>query len=114
LVGSEQTRRTSLAYGINRQGLSDPNYNLIQAALINNKATGMGYGENYLLSKFISLNYDYNKKYYISGNLRQDEYSALGVKKGTFWGVSGRWDISKENFWSSAKLDHIFNSFSIR
>jgi TonB-linked SusC/RagA family outer membrane protein len=114
LVGSEQTRRTSLAYGINRQGLSDPNYNLIQAGWINNNATGMGYGENYLLSKFSRLNYDYNKKYFISGNLRQDEYSALGVKKGTFWGVSGRWDISKENFWSSAKLDHIFNSFSIR
>jgi hypothetical protein len=76
LVGSEQTRRTSLAKGINRQGLSDPNYNLIQAGWINNNATGMGYGENYLLSKFSRLNYDYNKKYFISGNLRQDEYSA--------------------------------------
>lgn len=114
LVGSEQTRRTSLGYGINRQGLSDPNYTLIQAGWINNNPTGMVYGENYLLSKFGRLNYDFNKKYFLSGNLRQDEYSALGVKKGTFWGLSGRWDISKEGFWESAKLDHVFSSFSVR
>lgn len=114
LAGTEQTRRTSLGYGINRQGLSDPNYTLIQAGWVNNNPTNMVFGENYLLSEFGRLNYDFNKKYFLSGNLRQDEYSALGVKKGIFWGLSGRWDISKEGFWESAKLDHVFSSFSIR
>jgi len=114
LVGNEQQRRTSSSYGINRQNLSDPAYTQIQAGWVTNNAVNMSLGENYLLSNFGRLNYNYDHKYYISANVRQDEYSALGIKKGTFWGLSGKWEIAKENFWKASGINNIFSSFSIR
>ncbi len=114
LVGQEQQRRTSLSYGLNRQTLSDPAYNIIQAGWVTTNPTGLGYGENYLLSGFGRLNYNYKETYFLSGNLRQDEYSALGQKKGTFFGVSAGWEVTKENFWANAGLDRVFSSFKLR
>ena len=114
LGGSEQQRRTSSGYGINRQSLSDPAYNLIQAGFTVNNPTGMVYGENYLLSSFARLKYDYNRKYFLEGTIRQDEASQLGVKKGVFWSGSAAWAIDKEKVWSSAGLDRVFSSFRIR
>jgi hypothetical protein len=114
IVGNEQQRGTSEAFGIDRQTLSDPIYNLVQAGFTTNNSFGMAFGENYLLSNFARLNYDFRKKYFLSGNIRQDENSALGIKKGTFWGVSGGWEISKEGFWQSAGLNNVFNNFKIR
>jgi TonB-linked SusC/RagA family outer membrane protein len=114
LLGQEQQRTTTLGYGINRQTLSDPNYTVIQAGYTVNNPSNMAYGENYLLSGFGRLNYNYKEKYILSGNVRQDEYSALGVKKGVFYGLSAGWEISQENFWKSAHIDNIFSSFKIR
>ena len=114
LIGNEQQRRTSSGYGIAKTTLSDPAYNIIQAGWVTPNSAGSVYGENYLLSSFSRLNYNYNKKYYLSGSLRQDEASQLGVKKGVFWGASAGWEISKEKFWTTAKLDKIFSSFRLR
>jgi TonB-linked SusC/RagA family outer membrane protein len=114
LVGGEQQRRTSLGFGINRQGLSDPAYNVIQAGFTINNSTGQVYGENYLLSSFGRLNYNYDRKYFLSGNIRQDEYSALGQKKGVFWGASAGYEIAQEKFWQSSHLDNVFSSFKLR
>ncbi len=102
LIGSEQDRRTSKGYGVNRQQVTDPIFNVIQSGfLINNTAGTLGaLGENYLQSIFGRLNYDYEKKYFLSANLRQDEYSAFIDKKEVFYGFSGAWDVSKEKFWS--------------
>ncbi len=112
LIGQEQDRRTSTGFGVNRQQISDPVYNVIQAGWGINNSAGSVYGENYLLSVFGRLNYDFDKKYFISGNIRQDEYSALPFQKEIFWGVSAAWDVSKENFWSS--LEKTFSSFKLR
>lgn len=114
LLGTEQQRRTTLGFGINRQTLSDPAYTIIQAGYTLNNSTGQSFGENYLYSTFGRLNYNYDRKYFLSGNIRQDEYSALGVKKGVFWGASAGWEITREKFWESAHLDHVFSSFKIR
>ena len=46
--------------------------------------------------------------------MRQDEYSALGVKKGTFYGFSAGWEVAKENFWNTIGADRIFSSFKLR
>jgi len=114
LVGNEQQRSTALAYGINRTTLSDNDYNIIQAGWVNNNATGMGIGENYLLSNFSRLNYNFDRKYFVSGNIRQDEYSALGQKKGTFWGASAGWELSNEKFWADSRLASIFSNFKLK
>jgi TonB-dependent starch-binding outer membrane protein SusC len=114
LVGNEQQRRTFTGFGIQRRTLSDSAYTTLQAGYTTNNTAGMGLGENYLLSNFGRVNYNYNKRYYLSGNIRQDEYSALGVKKGTFWGVSAGWEIAQEKFWETARLNTVFSSFKIR
>jgi TonB-linked SusC/RagA family outer membrane protein len=112
LAGWEQDRRTSIGFGVNRQQISDPVYTVIQAGWGINNSTGSVYGENYLRSVFGRLNYDFNKKYYISGNIRQDEYSALPFQKETFWGVSAGWDVNNEKFWGNMK--NLFSSFKLR
>jgi TonB-linked SusC/RagA family outer membrane protein len=114
LAGAEQNRRTSVGFGLNRQTLSDPVYALIQAGWVTNNASGLAFGENYLKSYFGRFTYDYNKKYFVQANLRQDEYSAVAAKKHVFWGASAGWEIAKENFWQSAGLDKIFSAFKIR
>lgn len=114
LVGNEQDRREFKGYGLNRQQLSDPAFNIIQAGYVNNFPSGLGIGENYLLSTFGRLSYDYNKKYFVSGNLRQDEYSAFADKAAMFWGVALGWEVAQEGFWKKANLDNIFTNFRIR
>lgn len=114
LVGQEQQRNTLASYGIDRTGLTDPNYTVVEAGYTTNNAIGNLYGENYLLSYFGRLNYNFDNKYFLSGNLRQDEYSALGIKKGTFWGASAGWAITQEDFWDTSGLGNIFSSFKVR
>ena len=114
LVGNEQQRSTSLAYGVNRQTLSDNDYNVIQAGWVTTNPSTMGLGENYLLSTFSRLNYNFDRKYFLSGNIRQDEYSALGQKKGIFWGVSGGWELSAEKFWMNSNLANVFSNFKLK
>ncbi len=114
LIGNEQQRRTGLGFGIYRTGLSDPAYTVLQSGFTANNPSGHYLGENYLLSFFGRINYDFNKKYFLSANLRQDEYSALGKKKGIFYGFSAGWEITKENFWSTSGLNDVFSSFKIR
>jgi TonB-linked SusC/RagA family outer membrane protein len=114
LVGAEQQRRTSSGYGVTRQALSDPAYTVVQAGFTTNNPADLFLGENYLLSSFGRFNYNFSQKYFVSANVRRDEYSGLGVKKGDFWGVSGGWEIAKEKFWTSAGIDRIFSSFKLR
>lgn len=112
LAGYEEDRRTSIGFGLNRQQISDPVYTVIQAGFGINNSAGSVYGENYLRSVFGRVNYDFNKKYFISGNVRQDEYSALPFQKETFWGVSAGWDLNNEKFWGPMK--NVFSSFKLR
>jgi len=114
LVGNEQQRFTGDGFGINRRTLSDSAYTVIQAGFTTNNTAGMTITQNYLLSSFGRLNYNFDKKYYISANVRQDEYSALGVKKGNFYGFSAGWEVAKENFWKNLGADQIFSSFKLR
>ncbi|RZL15102.1 MAG: SusC/RagA family TonB-linked outer membrane protein, partial [Pedobacter sp.] len=114
LLGNEQQRRTGLGFGIQRSGLSDLAYTVVQAGFTTNNPSGGYLGENYLLSFFGRLNYDYKKKYFLSANIRQDEYSSLGEKKGIFYGFSAGWEITKEDFWASSGLNNVFSSFKIR
>ena len=111
LIGQEQDRRTSRGFGINRTQVSDPVFNVLQAGWLLNNSAGSVHGENYLKSLFGRLNYDFNKKYFISGNLRQDEYSAFPGQKATFWGFSAGWNLNNEKFWG--RMKNVFSSFRL-
>jgi TonB-dependent starch-binding outer membrane protein SusC len=114
LIGNEQQRRTTDGFGLNRKTLSDSAYTVIQAGFTTPNTAGLALGENYLLSNFARLNYNFDKKYFLSGNIRRDEYSALGTKAGVFFGFSAGWEITKEKFWQSAGMDKVFSSFKLR
>jgi len=114
LGGNEQQRRTSSGYGLNRQTLSDPAYTYIQAGFTQNNPADLVLGQNYLLSNFGRLNYNYKHKYYLVGTIRQDQYSALGQKTGTFGGGSAGWEIAQENFWKNGSPGKVFSSFKLR
>ncbi|WP_332735468.1 SusC/RagA family TonB-linked outer membrane protein [Flavihumibacter sp.] len=115
LVGSEQQYTNNQGFGLQMQDINDPFYTDIQGSYLTPTAAGRFRGENFLMSSFGRLNYDFAKKYYISLNGRQDEYSAFGNgnKKGQFWGISGAWDIAQEGFYSNS-IGKIFSSMKIR
>ncbi|MCU0421063.1 MAG: TonB-dependent receptor [Cyclobacteriaceae bacterium] len=65
-----------------------------------------------MLSFFSRAIYDFNKKYYLTLNIRTDGSSRFGPDRrfGFFPGVSGAWRVSKENFYSS----NVVTDFKIR
>jgi len=69
-----------------------------------NQTTGGGSSEWALQSFFGRLNYDYQGKYFLEGNLRYDGTSRVGPKYrwGLFGGGSAAWKISEENFLKSS------------
>ncbi len=117
LGGNEQQKSDNVGFGVGRTIVSDPFYTNLQGGFTGAPTTaGLGIGENYLLSGFGRLQYNYSSKYFLSGNIRRDGASQLGenYKYGTFWGVSAGWEVAKENFWTAASLDKIFSSFKLR
>ena len=60
-----------------------------------------------LFSYFAFADYDYNTKYGISGTIRRDASYRFSSSNrwGTFWSVSGRWNIDKEAFMEGSVFD---------
>jgi TonB-linked SusC/RagA family outer membrane protein len=116
LLGNEQQRTTNRGFGINRTVISDPAFDVVQAGFGTNVPSGLFYNDDYLVSFFGRLNYDFDKKYYISGTLRRDEFSGFGAnnKAGYFPGGAVAYEIAREKFWTGIKADKIFSSFKLR
>jgi TonB-linked SusC/RagA family outer membrane protein len=118
LLGEEEQRTSGDQFGLNRTNQSDPFYTNIQGGfgtvVISNTANQV-YNQ-YLYSLFSRLQYNYKRTYLFSANLRRDQSSVLGKnnKSGVFWGFSGGWEITQEDFWHAASFDNIFISFKIR
>ncbi|WP_407482200.1 SusC/RagA family TonB-linked outer membrane protein [Elizabethkingia meningoseptica] len=66
-----------------------------------------------MISYFGSLDYDFNKKYGVSGVIRRDGTSRFfGDKQwGTFWSVGGRWNVDEEEFMKNVNF---VDAFKIR
>jgi len=109
LGGIEEQYTVTNRWGASRTIVADPFFNTYQGNFTNIAAANNFQGENYLLSYFSRVNYDYGKKYFASVNLRRDGYSAWGNQKwGTFWGAALGYTISEENFWKeSAALNKV-------
>jgi TonB-linked SusC/RagA family outer membrane protein len=116
LLGNEQNALSTRGFGINRTVISDPAFDVVQAGFSTNTPSSMLYADSYIASFFGRLNYDYNKKYYLSATIRQDEASQFGNdnKKGYFPGGAIAWEVAREGFWKSIHADQIFSSFKLR
>lgn len=115
VVGNEQQGTTTEGWGAQRTQAGDPFFTTYQGLFTTINPISLFQSENYLLSYFGRLNYDFDKKYYVSVNLRQDEYSAFaaGQKRGIFWGASAGWTISEEQFWQDIFGSNV-NYFKLR
>lgn len=78
---------------------SDPTRYVRSLSASNSKAGTLAY--------FLTLDYDYDGKYGFSGLVRRDgSYRFVGDNKwGTFWMVSGRWNIDREDFMKGSTFD---------
>ncbi len=115
LLGTEQQSTISRSFSAGRTGLSDLAFDDFTAGYTQFSNAG-GYGENYLVSFFGRLAYDFKKKYIINATLRQDEYSAFGPDKkaGIFYSVGAAYEIAQEDFWREGALGKTFSSFRIK
>lgn len=112
LVGFEVRKENNESITANGQGF--PTY---QFTSLNNAATPAGVGEFYTGFRrngfFGKVNYGFDRKYLIAFTLRRDGSSRFGSDNqyGTFWGVSGAWNIDQENF---LKNSDVINSLKLR
>lgn len=122
LLGNEQQFTTSEGWGAQRRQVSDSYFDEYQGGFVTIVPSFTPFpnsnflGENYLVSFFGRINYDYKKKYFLSLNARRDGYSAFapGKKYGNFGGVSAGWAISQENFYKNSGFSNIVNSLKLR
>jgi outer membrane receptor protein involved in Fe transport len=115
LVGHEEQATTTDGWGAQRTAIADPFFTTYQGNFTTINPTGNFQGQNYLLSYFGRLNYEFDRRYFLTMNVRQDEYSAYstGNKRGIFWGASAGWTISEEAFWKE-NIGDIVNYFKLR
>lgn len=68
--------------------------------------SGGAKSDNSLISWLARLNYNYDKKYFLQGSVRQDKLSkfAEDKRKGVFYGASAGWTVSNENFLKDSNI----------
>ncbi|MEQ1624523.1 MAG: SusC/RagA family TonB-linked outer membrane protein [Sediminibacterium sp.] len=112
LVGFELRRENNESITANGQGF--PTY---QFTSLQNAAVPASVGEFFTGFRrngfFGKVNYGFDRKYLVAFTVRRDGSSRFGSDNqyGTFWGVSGAWNIDQENF---LKNSNVINSLKLR
>lgn len=112
IVGFEYRRENNESITANGQVF--PTY---QFTSLNNAATPVSVGEFFSGFRrngfFGKVNYGFDRKYLVAFTLRRDGSSRFGSDNqyGTFWGISGAWNIDQENF---LKNSDVINSLKLR
>ncbi len=114
LLGSEEQHTEIDRWGAQRTTATDILFESFQGNYTNIVPVNSLQTENYLLSYFGRLNYDFSKKYFASFNLRRDGYSAWAKKYGVFYGASVGYAISEEGFWKDNSFLSTINYFKIK
>lgn len=116
VIGSEVQKTGVLDWGAQRENLADPFYTQFQGQFITNTAAGNGISKIGLESYLAMLNYNYDNRYFISGNFRRDGNSGLAPsgRWGNFGGGSVGWAISRENFFTNSSLSTFVNNLRLR
>lgn len=105
LAGTEQQYTTVNGWGGNRSGVADPFFTTYQGSWVTPlNPGGLSQSENFFISYFARVNFNYAKKYYFEISGRRDGFSglAIGKKFGNFGGASVMWALSQENFISNS------------
>lgn len=119
LAGQEEYHTTNVGTGTQRTNLADSYFNNFQGNFLNvlsDASTGNFQSENGFRSFFGNVNYDYKRKYLLSGTFRRDGFSGLSAnnKYGNFGGGSIGWNIAEEDFFKTSGLAKIFDDFKLK
>ncbi|MDN3586987.1 TonB-dependent receptor [Pedobacter aquatilis] len=116
LLGAEDQSTSSDGYGATRQNVIDPFIKVYQGAFGIITPAGLVQGDNTFRSYFANVNYDYKKRYFLTGSFRRDGYSGLsaGNKYGNFGGASAGWAISEENFYKDSGFSKVVSRIKLR
>lgn len=110
MAGHEFYHYTTTNYGGSRSGvIMDGFYEPDAAATL---SSFYGNSDAYkLLSFFGSAEYNYDRRYFVSGSVRADGSSRFHPdhRWGTFWSTGASWRVSRENFmeWARPTLDNL-------
>jgi TonB-linked SusC/RagA family outer membrane protein len=110
LSSDAQTTRSD-AWGAAKEDLIDPFFNQFQGTYNINVASGSGISEVAYLAYIAMASYNYDNRYFLSGNFRRDGNSGLarGNQWGNFGGASFGWSISEEGFYKNSALSETMN-----
>ena len=118
LAGYEEIATKSTGWGATETGITDPFYTNYEGGWASITPTpGANFqSSNGLVSYFSNINYDFNRKYLFSLNVRRDGLSALssGNKYGNFAGGSVGWNIAEEGFFKKSSVANTINVLKIR
>lgn len=116
LAGAEEQRSVNNYWDGQKSNISDPFFKSYQGSWVNALMGGGGQGENYFISYFGRMSFNYNKKYYLEGSVRRDGFSGLstGNKFGTFGGVSAMWNASNEGFITGSSIGSLFSDIRFK
>ncbi|MGK6351410.1 SusC/RagA family TonB-linked outer membrane protein [Parapedobacter sp. DT-150] len=116
LAGYEEIHTNTNNWGVTRRNLNDRFFEIFEGSYAETSGSSGSLGENGFRSYFTSVNYDYKKKYLLSGSFRKDGFSGLaaGLKYGDFGGASVGWNLSEEAFFKQSALSRTISSFKIR
>jgi TonB-linked SusC/RagA family outer membrane protein len=113
VLGNEQQYVKQQRWGASRTNIADPFFTTYQGNFTNIAADGNFAGENYLVSFFSRLDYNFNRKYLLSLNARRDGYSAWAQKWGNFFGGSAGYIISEEDFWKNSAINNTLSFLKV-
>ncbi|MEA4935770.1 MAG: TonB-dependent receptor [Paludibacter sp.] len=109
LIGAEAIKNSGSGMYGNESEFLNTNPDLLYLGLGSSKTKiGQSVWESTLVSFFANVNYNFDQKYYLSGILRRDGSSrfSTGNKWGTFYSVSGGWNVETEDFMQELKAIH--------
>ena len=105
MLGHEYYKTQSKSMGITAQGGFSPEILEVNAfANVLYSGTSSSTSDYNVEGYFLSAQYDFDKKYYLSASFRRDASSTFAVdhRWGNFWSLGGAWIISKEPFMAGA------------
>ncbi|TDN38517.1 SusC/RagA family TonB-linked outer membrane protein [Hymenobacter sp. UV11] len=116
LVGYDVQKFQNSSWGATRSQISDGFFDNFQGSYANIVPVSNALSERAFASTFARLTYDFDKRYFLTVNVRRDGNSALGSGKkyGTFGGVSGGWLVSQEGFYKSSPLADVITNLKLR
>jgi len=108
LVGHENFERRFNYMTATRTGFPTPDAIELAMGAVNENSSS--YQNDYKLESYLSkFAYDYKSKYFAEFSFRADGSSRFNPDSrwGNFWGVSGAWRLSEENFMQAEWLDNL-------